>query len=78
MWSASGLNGDFRRKPIVSNRGASKKETKEQLLERATKERLKREVRQHPVTQEQHLKPIFAVEIPQGDSVRHPDPVQLA
>ena len=51
MWSSSGFNGDFRRKPIVSNRGASKKETKEELLKRAQQERTKREVRTEDTTQ---------------------------
>ena len=45
MWSTTGFNGEFRRKPVVSNRGASRKETKEELLQRATKERQRREVR---------------------------------
>lgn len=44
MWSASGFNGDFRRRPVVSNRGASKKETRDELLRRAQKERENREV----------------------------------
>jgi ubiquitin-protein ligase E3 C len=39
-----GFNGEFRRKPEVSIRGASKKETKEELLRRAQLERSKREV----------------------------------
>ena len=38
------FNGTYRRTPTVSIRGNSKSETREELLERAQKERLKREV----------------------------------
>ena len=38
------FDGDFRRKPVVSIRGASKKENKEELLQRTQKERNQREV----------------------------------
>ena len=37
------FDGDFRRRPIVSIRGASKKESKAELLERAQRERSERE-----------------------------------
>ena len=37
------FDGDFRRRPIVSIRGASKKESKAELLERAQRERNERE-----------------------------------
>ena len=40
----SGFNGDYRRKPVINNRGASKKESKEELLKRVQEERQKREV----------------------------------
>ena len=42
-----GFNGTYRRTPTVSFRGNSKTETKEQLLERAKKDRIKREVRSY-------------------------------
>lgn len=38
------FDGEFRRKPVVSIRGASKKESKEELLHRAQRERSQREV----------------------------------
>ena len=42
----AGFNGEFRRKPVVSIRGvgASKKETKEDLVKRLKEERAEREV----------------------------------
>ncbi len=40
-----GFNGDFRSRPNVSIRGASKKESKEDLVRRAKEERQKREDR---------------------------------
>ena len=44
----AGFNGEYRRKPIVSIRGtgASKKETKEDLVRRLKEERAEREVSQ--------------------------------
>jgi ubiquitin-protein ligase E3 C len=38
------FDGDFRRRPVVSIRGASKKESKAELLERTQRERNQREV----------------------------------
>ena len=44
----AGFNGEYRRKPVVSIRGvgASKKETKEDLVRRLKEERAEREVSQ--------------------------------
>ena len=39
-----GFNGEFRRRPQVNIRGASKKESKEDLVKRAKEERQRREV----------------------------------
>ena len=44
MSSFASFNGTYKRTPTVSFRGSSKTESREQLLERAQKERLKREV----------------------------------
>ena len=44
MSGFSSFDGTYRRTPTVSIRGSSKSETREQLLERAQKERQKREV----------------------------------
>ena len=44
MSSFASFNGTYKRTPTVSFRGSTKTESREQLLERAQKERLKREV----------------------------------
>ena len=44
MFGKGYFEGDFRTKPIVNNRGATKAENKEQLLERARLDRQNREV----------------------------------
>ena len=45
MSSFASFNGTYKRAPTVSFRGNTKTESREQLLERAQKDRLKREVR---------------------------------
>ncbi len=44
MFGKGYFEGDFRTKPIVNNRGATRAENKEQLLERARLDRKNREV----------------------------------
>ena len=44
MSSFASFNGTYKRTPNVSFRGSTKTESREQLLERAQKDRLKREV----------------------------------
>ena len=39
-----GFNGEFRRKPTINVGGASKKESRTELFQRAQEERVKREV----------------------------------
>ena len=45
MFGKGNFDGQFRTKPSVSIRGATKSESKEQLLKRVHDERLNREVR---------------------------------
>ena len=45
MSGFTSFNGTYRRTPTVSFRGNSTSESREELLERAKKERVKREVR---------------------------------
>ncbi len=40
-----GFDGDFRRHPDVALRGASKKQTRDELIEKANAERAKRQAR---------------------------------
>jgi hypothetical protein len=42
--NSRGFNGDFRKKPVQDIRGASRHETKDELVARAKRERLEREV----------------------------------
>lgn len=44
MFGKGHFEGQFRSRPVVSIRGASKHETKQELLERAHKDRANREV----------------------------------
>ena len=45
MFGKGHLEGQYRTKPVVSIRGATKYETKKELLERAHQERANREVK---------------------------------
>ena len=49
MFGKGNFDGQFRTKPSVSIRGATKSESKEQLLKRVHDERLNREVRAYVV-----------------------------
>ena len=77
-WAAmfTGFNGEFRRRPDVSIRGASKKESKETLVKRAQEERQKREVRKGPYKEgiETGSHVCSDAGSPPGDPELHPHP----